>query len=396
MPTSSEVVICSAVRTPLGAFQGSLSSLAATTLGAKAIAGAMEQAKLSPDAVDQVYMGMVLQAGVGQAPARRAALGAGISEHTPCTTVNKVCGSGMESVVLAARMIALGEAQVVVAGGMESMSNVPYALPNARTGYRMGHGELTDLMIHDGLWDPYNDFHMGRAAELCAREKKISREAQDAFSVQSTKRAIEATKSGQFSAEIVPVEVPQRRGEALKVTQDDGPLSAKPEKIAGLRPAFEREGTVTAGNASSISDGASALVLMSREAATRLGAPILARVRGWGGAARKPEWFTMAPSDAIRASMKHAGTSIEDISRFEINEAFAVVTLANNQELGLSEDKVNVRGGAVCLGHPLGASGARILTTLLHTLKSEDLALGCASLCIGGGEGIAVVVEREA
>ena len=389
-----DVVIVGAARTPIGAFQGSLSSLPAPKLGSAAIRGALERAGVDPEMVDEVYMGEVLQAGVGQAPARQAALGAGLPERVPCTTVNKVCGSGLKTVILGAQAIALGDAEVVVAGGMESMSNAPYALPKARNGYRMGHGEVVDLMIYDGLWDPYNDFHMGNAGELCARECNISREEQDRYAVQSTKRAIAAMEAGKFKAEIVPIELPQRKGDPIVVDTDDGPKNARPDKIPSLRPAFQKEGTITAGNASSINDGAAAVVLMSREKCESLGLTPLATIKGYGGAARRPEWFTLAPSDAIRNALERAGVKAEAIDLWEINEAFAVVALANNQELGLSEEKVNVRGGAVCLGHPIGASGTRLLVTLLYTMIDEEKALGCVSLCIGGGEGLALVVER--
>ncbi|RMG18767.1 MAG: acetyl-CoA C-acetyltransferase [Deltaproteobacteria bacterium] len=391
---SREVVIVGAARTPIGAFQGSLAPLSAPKLGAVAISGALERAGVAPEEVQEVLMGEVLQAGVGQAPARQAALGAGLPESVPCTTVNKVCGSGLKTVILGAQIIANGDADVVVAGGMESMSNAPYALPKARSGYRMGNGELVDLMIYDGLWDPYNDFHMGNAGELCARECKIPREEQDRYAVQSTKRAIAAMEAGKFKAEIVPVKVPQRKGDPIVVDTDDGPKNARPDKIPSLRPAFQKDGTITAGNASSINDGAAAVVLMSRERCEALGRTPLATIKGYGGAARKPEWFTVAPADAIRAAMQSAGTKVEEIDLWEINEAFAVVALVNNRELGLSEEKVNVRGGAVALGHPIGASGTRLLVTLLYTMIDEDKKLGCVSLCIGGGEGIALVVER--
>ncbi len=395
MCMAREIVIVSAARTPVGAFQGSLSGLAAPELGSVAIKAAVERAKLSPDEVQEAFIGSVLQGGVGQAPGRQAVLGAGLSNSTPCTTVNKVCGSGMQSVVLGARAIALGEVDVVVAGGMESMTNAPYFIPQARGGHRMGHGKIMDMMIHDGLWDPYNDFHMGNAAELCAREREVGREEQDEYAQMSTNRAIEAQKKGLFEEEIVPVSVPQRRGDPLVVDADEGPQKARPEKIPSLRPAFQKDGTVTAGNASSINDGAAALVLMSADAAEKRGLEPLAYVRGWGVAAKEPQWFTMAPADAIRNAMWHAGTEIGKVDRWEINEAFSVVTIANNRELGLSTDIVNVRGGAVALGHPIGASGARVLVTLLHVLRDEDKKLGCASLCLGGGEGIALVVERK-
>ena len=389
-----DVVIVSAARTPVGAFQGSLSSLPAPKLGATAIKAAVERAKVAPTEVEEAFIGSVLQGGVGQAPARQAVLGAGLANSVPCTTVNKVCGSGLQSVILAARAIALGEVNVAVAGGMESMSNAPYLLPKARNGYRMGNAQVVDMMIHDGLWDPYNDFHMGNAAELCARERGVSREEQDDYAQLSTNRSVEAQKGGLFKDEIVPVEVPQRKGDPIVVDMDEGPQKARPEKIPSLRPAFQKDGTVTAGNASSINDGAAAVVLMSREEASRRGLEPMATIRGWGVAAREPQWFTVAPADSIRNAMKHAGTKLEEIDRFEINEAFAVVAIANVRDLGISTDIVNVRGGAVALGHPIGASGTRVLVTLLNTLRDEDKKLGCASLCLGGGEGIALVVER--
>lgn len=389
-----EVVIVSATRTAIGAFQGALSPLPGPRLGAAVIESAIRQAGIESGEVQEVFMGEVLTAGVGQAPARQAAIFAGLPDTTPCTTVNKVCGSGLKSVIMGAQVIALGEADIIVAGGMESMTNAPYALPKARAGQRMGHGELVDLMIRDGLWDVYNDYHMGRAAELCARECDVPRAAQDEYAVMSIERAVASQEAGKFVDEITPVEVPQRKGEPLRFDADEGPKNARPEKLASLRPAFEKDGTVTAGNASSINDGASALVLMSADQAKRRGLTPLGRIRGWGGAARAPEWFTLAPADAIRAATRHAGVKVDEIDRWEINEAFAVVAIANNRELSLSTDDVNVRGGAVCLGHPIGASGARILTTLLYTLRDEDRRLGCASLCIGGGEGIALVVER--
>ena len=393
---SREVVIVGAARTPMGAFQGALSSLSAAQLGSVAIRAAVERAQLDPGDVQEVLMGMVLQGGAGQAPARQAALGAGLPDHVPCTTVNKVCGSGLKTVILGAQAIANGDADVIVAGGMESMSNAPYALPKARDGYRMGNGELVDLMVHDGLWDPYNNFHMGKAAELCAAECGFDREAQDRFSQQSTARAVAAAEGGKFDAEIVPVEVPQRKGDPIVVSKDEGPQRARPEKIPTLRPAFQKDGTVTAGNASSINDGAAAVVLMSADEAARRGLTPLARLKGWGGSARKPEWFTLAPADAIKIACERAGVEVSAVDQWEINEAFAVVALANNQILGLSEDKVNVRGGAVALGHPIGASGTRLLVTLLHTLSDLNQSTGCVSLCIGGGEGIALVVERGA
>lgn len=394
MADKREVVIVGAARTPIGAFMGSLSSLPAPRLGAVAIRAALERAGVEPEAVQHVIMGNVLQAGVGQAPARQATLFAGIPNGTPAVTLNKVCGSGLEAVVQGARAILLGEADVVVAGGMESMSQAPYLNYEARKGARMGHVKLVDAMIKDGLWDVYNDFHMGNAAELCARNHNISRSAQDEFAIESTRRAVEAQKAGHFKTEIVPVEVKGRKGEVTLVEEDEGPKNSRPEKIPSLRPVFEKDGTVTAANASSINDGAAALVLMSRERAEREGRTILGKIEAWGHAARKPEEFTIAPADSIRNALARANLQTTDIDLYEINEAFAVVSLANNQILGLDTSKVNVRGGAVALGHPIGASGARILVTLLHAMKDLDKKRGLASLCIGGGEGIALVVSR--
>jgi len=394
MSEKREVVIVGAARTPIGSFQGSLSSETAPKLGAVAIRAALERSGVANDQVDLVIMGNVLQAGVGQAPARQAAIFAGLSESTPAVTLNKVCGSGLETVIQGARAIAVGDAEVVVAGGMESMSNAPYLSYTARSGARMGDVKLVDAMIRDGLWDVYNDFHMGSAAELTARKRDIGREAQDAFAIESTRRAVEAQKAGAFKAEIVPVEIKGRKGEITVVSEDDGPKNARPEKIPGLRPAFEKDGTITAANASSINDGAAALVLMSKERAQKEGREILATIVSSGHAARKPEEFTIAPADAIRQALARADLKTEDIDLYEINEAFAVVSIANNQLLGLTPDNVNIRGGAVALGHPIGASGARILVTLLHAMKDEGKKRGLASLCIGGGEGVALVVER--
>lgn len=394
MADKREVVIVGAARTPIGAFMGSLSTIPAPRLGAVAIRAALERAGVEADAVQHVFMGNVLQAGVGQAPARQAAIFSGIPTGTPAMTVNKVCGSGLESVVQGARAILLGEAEVVVAGGMESMSLAPYLNLSARKGARMGHVKLVDAMVNDGLWDVYNDFHMGSAAELCSREHNIPRSAQDEFAIESTRRSIEAQKAGHFEAEIVPVEVKGRKGEVTLVAEDEGPKNARPEKIPALRPAFEKDGTVTAANASSINDGAAALVLMSRERAEREGRTILGTIDAWGHAARKPEEFTIAPADSIRNALARSNLQTTDIDLYEINEAFAVVALANNQILGLDASKVNVRGGAVALGHPIGASGARILVTLLYAMKALEKKRGLASLCIGGGEGISLVVSR--
>ncbi|MBS2024722.1 MAG: acetyl-CoA C-acyltransferase, partial [Deltaproteobacteria bacterium] len=365
----ANVVITGAARTPVGSFQGGLSSIPAPRLGAIAIAAALERAGVKGDQVGQVFMGEVLQGGVGQAPARQAALYAGLPKTTPCVTVNKVCGSGLEAVIEAARVLALGEHEVAVAGGMESMSLAPYFSPQLRGGARMGNVEFKDLMIHDGLWDPYNDMHMGMCGEKCATDFNISRAAQDEYSIESTKRAQRAQAEGAFKAEIVPVPVPQKKGDPVLVSEDEGPKNAKLDKIAGLKPSFKKDGTITAANASSINDGAAAVVLMTEERAKKEGRAVLGRIVSWGHAARDPVEFTIAPADAIKNALAKAKLSASDIDLWEINEAFAVVAMANNQLLGLDAAKVNVRGGAVVLGHPIGASGCRLLVTLLHAMK---------------------------
>ena len=391
--TSREVFICSAVRTPIGAFQGALADVTAARLGAVAIKAALERAKVAAAEVGEVYMGNVLTAGVGQAPARQASLYAEIPNTVPCTTVGKVCGSGLMSVVLGAKSILLGDAEVVVAGGMESMSNVPYYLPTARKGMRMGNQTVVDGMVHDGLWDPYKNFHMGNAGEICAKERNISRDAQDAFAKESYRRALAAQREGLFASELVNVTVPGRKGDVV-VSADEEPGRGDPDKMSSLKPAFDKAGTITAANASKINDGASALVLASGDAVKRLGLTPLARVAGYGGAAQAPEWFTTAPAKAIDVTLKKLGLAVGDVDLFEVNEAFAVVALAVGQEAGLDLAKVNVNGGAVALGHPIGASGARILTTLVHAMAARGAKRGLATLCIGGGEAVAVVVER--
>ncbi len=388
------VVIVGAARTPIGAFLGSLSTVTAPRLGAVAIRAALERAGVPPEAVDEVIMGNVLQAGVGQAPARQAAIFAGLPHTTPAWTLNKVCGSGLKAVISGAQAIALGDADVVVAGGMESMSNAPYYDRAARSGVRMGHVELVDGMIHDGLWDVYGQHHMGLAAEHCAVTQDIPRAAQDEYALESTRRGIQAWKDGAFKGEIAPVEIEGKKGEKTLVAEDDGPKGARPEKIPTLKPVFKKDGTVTAANASSVNDGAAALVLMSEERARAERRPVLARLAAWGGAARAPLEFTIAPADAIRVTLGKAGLSVKEIDLWEINEAFAVVSVANNRLLGLDPATVNVRGGAVVLGHPIGASGARILVTLLAAMKDLGKRRGLASLCIGGGEAVALVVER--
>lgn len=391
---SKEIAIVGAARTPIGAFQGALSSLPAARLGAAAIKAALERAGVKPEQVESVFMGNVLQGGQGQAPARQAALYAGLPDKTPCVTVNKVCGSGLESVIEAARQILVGDAEVVVAGGMESMSNAPYFTHAMRNGARMGNVEMKDLMIHDGLWDPYNDMHMGMCGEKCATDFSFSRSAQDEFAMESTKRAQKAQAEGAFKAEIAPVAVPQKKGDPVMVTEDEGPKNAKPDKISGLKPAFKKDGSITAANASSINDGAAAVVLTTVERAKKEGWTILGKLTAWGHAARTPVEFTIAPADAINNALKKANLKTTDIDLYEINEAFAVVTMANNKLLGLEASKVNVRGGAVVLGHPIGASGTRLLVTLLYAMKDLGKKRGLASLCIGGGEGIAAIVER--
>ncbi len=390
---TNEVFIVSATRTPIGSYLGSLSTLSAPRLGATAVRAAVERAKLTPEQIQEVYMGNVLSAGIGQAPARQASKFAGIPDSVPCTTVSKVCGSGLQAVVLASRALMLGDVAVAVAGGMESMSNVPYYLDKARTGYRLGDGKLVDGMIFDGLWDPYNDFHMGNAGELCAKEYGLSREAQDEFARESYRRAMHAIKEGLFKDEIASVEVPQRKGDPLVVSEDEEPGRGDPSKFDKLRPAFTKDGTITAANASSINDGASALVLATGDFVKEHKLEPLGRVVGYGGFAQAPEWFTTAPAKAIEVTLQKLKLRTEDIDLYEINEAFSCVTMACNQLAGLDPAKVNVRGGAVALGHPIGSSGARILTTLLFALRQQKQKRGLATLCIGGGEAVAVVIE---
>ena len=388
-----DIVIVEAQRTPIGSFGGSLAARTAPELGSLAIIGVLRKSGLAPDHVDEVIMGCVLTAGIGQAPARQAALKAGLHERTPGTTVNKVCASGMKAVMYAANQISAGDAHVIVAGGMESMSNVPYYLPSERFGSKLGHTQALDGIIKDGLWDVYKDYHMGSAAELCAREMKISRQDQDNFAIASYKRSSEATKNGYFADEIIKVNIRDRKGNVTEVTEDEEVSKVNFDKIPDLRPVFEKEGTVTAANASSINDGAAALLVMSREKADELGMKPLARILSQASTAKAPEWFTTAPSDAIPRALERAGKKITDIDLFEINEAFSVVSLANNSLLGLDPAKVNIHGGAVSLGHPIGCSGARILVTLLYALKRTGGKLGCAGICNGGGGASAMVVE---
>lgn len=389
-----EVIIASACRTPIGSFNGSLSQLSAPRLGAIVVEEAVRRAGIDKNQVNEVIMGCVLTGGVGQAPARQAALFAGLPETVECMTINKVCGSGLKAVMLAAQAIMLGDADIVVAGGMESMSNAPYILEKARGGYRMGHAQLIDSMIKDGLWDVYNDFHMGNAAELCAKECAVPRETQDEFAIMSYRRALDAQKNCYFKDEIVPVPIPQKGGEPLTVSEDEEPKKIKFEKIPTLKPPFQKDGTVTAANASKINDGAAAVVVMAKEVAEQRGITPIARVVSFGSAAKKPEWFTTAPADVIPKVLKKAGLAMDDIDLFEINEAFAVVNLAVNKILGIDNKKLNVHGGAIALGHPIGASGARILVTLLHAMKQRNVRRGMAAICIGGGEASGMVVER--
>lgn len=389
-----EVYIVSAVRTPIGSFGGSLASVVATELGATALKGAMEKAGIQPDVVDEVFMGNVCSANLGQAPARQAAVKAGLGYNVPCTTVNKVCSSGMKSVMFGAQSIMLGQNDVVLAGGMESMSNIPYYVPKARYGYKYGHGELTDGLLKDGLWEPYYNFPMGNCADNTAKEMCITREAQDEYATNSYKRVAQATDAGYFKNEIVPVSVPQRRGDDLVIDTDEEYKNVKFDKIPSLRPVFSKEGTVTAANASTINDGAAGLVLMSKEKAEELGLKPIAKILGFGDAAQDPIWFTTSPALAIPKAMKMAGVEKSDVSYYEINEAFSAVALANQQKLELDGDKLNVFGGAVALGHPLGASGARIITTLTNVLNQKNGSIGVAGICNGGGGASAIVIER--
>jgi acetyl-CoA C-acetyltransferase len=397
MPAQSvhEVVIVGAARTPLGAFQGSLASVAAPRLGAVAIKAALERSGVAADQVGLLIMGEVLQAGVGQAPARQAGIYAGLPKSVQAVTPNKVCGSGLESVVEGARAIALGEHEVVIAGGMESMTNAPYLTHAMRGGARMGSVELKDALLWDGLWDPFNDTHVGLCGEKCAADFQFSRGAQDEYSMESTRRAQKAQNEGAFKAEIAPVPLPQKKGDPIWVSEDEGPKFAKPEKIVALKPVFKKDGTITAATASSINDGAAAVVLMSADRARRENRTVLAKIVSYGHFAREPVEFPIAPADAIKQALGRAHLTAADIDLWEINEAFSVVTMANSRLLGLDAAKVNVRGGAVVLGHPIGASGCRILVTLLYTMKDLGKKRGCASLCIGGGEGIAMIVERS-
>ncbi len=388
-----EVYIIDAVRTPIGSFMGTLSSVKATKLGSITIRGLIERNKLKSDSVDEVIMGNVVQAGEGQAPARQAAIGAGLDPSVQCMTINKVCGSGLKSVMLGAQAIMLGDAKVVIAGGMENMSQFPFYLTNVRNGYKMGNQQIEDAMLKDGLVDAYNNIHMGNIAEICAKEYNFSREDQDNFAVESYNRALKSISEKTFADEIIPVEIVTRKGTTI-VSDDEEPSKVNFDKLKTLRPAFQKDGTVTAANASSINDGASAVLLMSKEKADEFGLKPIAKIIAQASAAKDPKWFTTAPIDSIKKVLQKADMTIDQIDLFEINEAFSVVSLTVNKELGLDPKKVNVNGGAVALGHPIGASGARILTTLLHAMKKRDVKFGLASLCIGGGEASAVIVEK--
>lgn len=389
-----EVYIISAVRTPIGSFGGSLAEISATKLGSIAIKGALEKAGVDPKEVHEVFMGNVISANLGQAPARQAAIGAGIGTNVPCTTVNKVCASGMKAVMFGAQSIMLGQNDVVIAGGMESMSNIPYYIPKARFGYKYGNGEIVDGLLRDGLWEVYNQFAMGNCADHTAREMNISREEQDEYAIASYKRSAAATDSGKFKAEIVPVEVPQRKGDPILFSEDEEYKNVKFEKIPQLKPVFSKEGTVTAANASTINDGASALLLMSKEKADELGIKPIAKIRGFADAAQDPLWFTTAPALAVPKAIKHAGLDASQVDYYEINEAFSVVALANMQKLNIDPEKINVFGGGVSLGHPLGCSGARIITTLTNVLHQQNGNIGVAGICNGGGGASAIVIEK--
>jgi acetyl-CoA C-acetyltransferase len=388
-----EVVIVSAVRTPMGSFGGSLASVSATKLGATAIKGAIEKAGIEASVIDEVFMGNVLQANLGQAPARQAAMFAGISQNVPCTTINKVCSSGMKSIMIAAQSIKCGDNDIVIAGGMENMSNVPHYFDKGRTGQKLGDMKLIDGLVKDGLTDVYNRVHMGVCAEKCATEMNFTREEQDAFAIESYKRSTNSWATGKFTDEVVSVEVPQRRGDALIITEDEEYKNVKMEKIPALRPVFDKEGTVTAANASTLNDGASALVLMSAEKAAELNLTPLAKIVSYADAAHEPEWFTTAPAKALPIALGKAGFTTTDVDYFELNEAFSVIGLANMKILDLDASKVNVNGGAVSIGHPLGSSGSRIIVTLINVLKQNGGKIGAAGICNGGGGASAMVIE---
>lgn len=387
-----EVFIVSAVRTPIGSFNGALAAITATELGALVMKAALEKVGVPSTAVNEVYMGNVISANLGQAPANQASIYAGIPTNVPCTTVNKVCASGMKAIMLGAQSILSGDNDVVVAGGMESMSNVPYYLDKARNGYRLGHGAITDGIIRDGLWDPYKDFHMGNAAEICATEYKISREEQDAYAIESYKRAAAATEKGYYKNEIIPVEVPGKQ--VITVTEDEDYKKVNFDKIPTLKPTFQKDGTITAANASNLNDGAAAVLLVSGEKLKELGLKPLAKIISFADASQAPEWFTTTPVKAINKALEKAKLTVADMDFVEINEAFSCVPIANERDLGLSPDKVNVWGGAVSMGHPIGCSGARIVVTLSSILRQNNARYGVAGICNGGGGASAIIIER--
>ena len=392
-PLNTEIVIVGLARTPIGSFQGALSSLTAPKLGAHVIKAALERAGVKADQVSEVIMGNVLTAGIGQAPARQAAIYAGLPTSVPAVTINKVCGSGMKAIMLGVQSIQTGESEIVVAGGQESMTNAPYLMPNARSGFRMGNGAVVDSMIHDGLWDPYNNQHMGNCGDLCAKEKNFTREEQDSFAVESFKRAQAAVANGKFKNEIAPITITGGKGESLLIENDEGPAKVKFDKIPTLKPVFSKDGTITAANASTLNDGASAVVLMSAEKAKSMGLKPLARIVSQATFAQDPVWFTTAPAGAMKKALDQAGWKISDVDLFEVNEAFGVVTLAAMRELSIPHEKMNVNGGAISLGHPIGSSGARIVITLVSALKERGLKRGLAGICIGGGEATSMAVE---
>ena len=390
---SKEIVIVGYARTPIGSFQGSLASLTAPRLGAHAIQAALSRAGVKPSEVSEVIMGNVLTGGVGQAPARQAMIYAGIPNTVPALTINKVCGSGMKAIMLGVQSILSGESEIVVAGGQESMSNAPYIMPSARTGFRMGNAQVVDSMIHDGLWDPYNNQHMGNCGELCATEKHFSREAQDAYATESFKRAQKAQADGKFKSEIAPITIPGSKGDSVSVESDEGPSKVKFDKIPTLKPVFDKAGTITAANASTINDGAAALILMTAEKAKTMGLKPIARIVAQASNAHDPKWFTTAPAGAMKKALEKAGWKSGDVDLFEVNEAFAVVAMDAMKELQLPHEKLNVWGGAISLGHPIGCSGARIIITLISALKDQGKKKGLAGICIGGGEATAMAVE---
>ncbi len=389
----NNVVILSGKRTPIGSFQGALSSLTAPQLGSHAIQAALNEAGVSAGQVDEVLMGNVLSGGLGQAPARQAAKGAGLPNSVPCTTVNKVCGSGMKTIMMAAQAIKLGDADVVVAGGMESMTNAPYILPDARSGYRMGNGQIIDSMVHDGLWDPYNNMHMGSCGDMCAREHSFSREEIDEYAAESYRRAIAALDNGTIKDEVSPIDIPQRKGDPITVSEDEEPRRGRIDKLPELRAAFAKDGVTTAGNASSINDGGAAMVLSSEDAVSKNGWKPIGRVVAYAQHAQDPEWFTTAPAFAVQKLLEKQGLTVDDIDLFEINEAFSVVAMFTARQVGIPHEKLNVNGGAVSIGHPIGMTGTRLVMTALHELRRRGGKYAIASPCIGGGEATAVLVE---